>query len=307
MRLKDAIGIDSTIRNKVFEIIEPGRGVTRLSSVFDWFITMLILASVVSVFAVTFDIPEWLNSFLSKFEVVVVAIFTVEYLLRIWTADLLYKDKTPFKARLKYVVSAMAIVDLVAILPFYLPMFLPTSVLGMRALRLVRLFRILKLNRYSDAMASVGLVIKEKQRELCGSFFVVSLLMVISSLLMYAIEHDAQPQVFKNAFSGLWWAVATLTTVGYGDIYPVTVIGRILGAFIALLGVAAVAIPTGIISSGLIESLSSEHDEKSSSKDRPPSAQTISARLATLDSLLKEHAITGEEYASQRARILAEV
>ena len=252
--------IGSTIKKKVFEIIEPGRGASRISSVFDWFITALILASVVSVFVVTFDIPDWLSSFLSKFEVVAVAIFTVEYLLRIWTADLLYKDRTPFMARLKYVASAMAIVDLIAILPFYLPMFLPTSVLGMRALRLVRLFRILKLNRYSDAMASIGRVIKEKRRELSGSFFFVALLMVISSLLMYAIEHDAQPQVFKNAFSGLWWAVATLTTVGYGDIYPVTVLGRIIGAFIAILGIAAVAIPTGIISSGLIESMSRGKD-----------------------------------------------
>ena len=253
--------IGRTFKSKVFEVIEPDKGASRLSGVFDWFITTLILASVVSVFVVTFDIPDWLNSFLSKFEVAAVAIFTVEYLLRIWTADLLYKDRTPFMARLKYVVSAMAIVDLVAILPFYLPMFLPTSVLGMRALRLVRLFRILKLNRYSDAMASIGRVIKEKQRELCGSFFFVALLMVISSLLMYAIEHDAQPQVFKNAFSGLWWAVATLTTVGYGDIYPVTVMGRIIGAFIAILGIAAVAIPTGIISSGLIESMSRGKDE----------------------------------------------
>jgi len=252
--------IGSTIKKKVFEVIEPARGASRLSCVFDWFITALIIASVVSVFVVTFNIPDWLNSFLFKFEVVAVAIFTVEYLLRIWTADLLYKDKTPFMARLKYVVSAMAIVDLVAILPFYLPMFLPTSVLGMRALRLVRLFRILKLNRYSDAMASIGQVIKEKRRELSGSFFFVSLLMVISSLLMYAIEHDAQPQVFRNAFSGLWWAVATLTTVGYGDIYPVTVMGRIIGAFIAILGIAAVAIPTGIISSGLLESMSRGKD-----------------------------------------------
>jgi len=265
--------IGSTIKKKVFEIIEPARGVSRLSGVFDWFITTLILASVVSVFVVTFDIPDWLNSFLFKFEVVAVAIFTVEYLLRIWTADLLYKDKTPFMARLQYVVSAMAIVDLVAILPFYLPMFLPTSVLGMRALRLVRLFRILKLNRYSAAMASIGRVIKEKRRELSGSFFFVALLMVISSLLMYAIEHDAQPQVFKNAFSGLWWAVATLTTVGYGDIYPVTVLGRIIGAFIAILGIAAVAIPTGIISSGLIESMSRGKDGGARAEKEPKEQQ----------------------------------
>ena len=296
-----------TLKSKVFEVIEPGKRASKLSSVFDWLITALILASVASVFAATFDIPDWLHSFLARFEVAAVAIFTVEYLLRIWTADLLYEDESPFVARLKYVASSMAIIDLVAILPFYLPMFLPTSMLGMRALRLVRLFRILKLNRYSDAMASIGQVLKEKRRELCGSFFFVSLLMVISSLLMYATEHDAQPLVFKNAFSGLWWAVATLTTVGYGDIYPVTAMGRVIGAFIAFLGVAAVAIPTGIISSGLMERISSENGEDCSLKDPHASAKAISARLATLDSLLAEHKITSEEYAIQRARILAEI
>lgn len=297
----------ATFKNKIFEIIEPDRGSSRLSCLFDWFITSLILASVVSVFVVTFDIPDWLNSLLSKFELAAVAVFTVEYLLRIWTSDLLYEDKTPFVARLKYVVSAMAVIDLVAILPFYLPMFLPTSVLGMRALRLVRLLRILKLNRYFNAMASIGVVIKEKRRELFGSLFFVFIMMIVSSLLMYAAEHDAQPLVFKNAFSGLWWAVSTLTTVGYGDIYPVTAVGRMIGALIALLGVAAVAIPTGIISSGLMERLSFGHDAEHTHKEDSVSAENISARLTSLDALRRQEMISSEEYSAQRARILSEL
>ena len=120
-------------------------------------------------------------------------------------------------------------------------------------MRLVRLFRILKINRYFDAMKSLGDVIVSKKRELIASSFVVVLLMMVSSLLMYAVENEAQPDVFRNAFSGLWWAVATLTTVGYGDIYPVTAIGRILGAVIAFSGIAILAIPTGIVTSGLME------------------------------------------------------
>ena len=150
----------------------------------------------------------------------------------------------------------MAMVDLVAILPFWLPMFLPGTILGVRALRLVRLLRIFKLNRYFDAMKAIGEVLVDKKRELLGSMFFVGILMLTSSLLMYSAEHDAQPEVFRNAFSGLWWAVATLTTVGYGDIYPITPFGRMIGAFIAFSGLAAVAIPTGIISSGLSERIS---------------------------------------------------
>jgi voltage-gated potassium channel len=130
--------------------------------------------------------------------------------------------------------------------------------LALRALRLIRLLRILKLNRYFDAVRSIGAVLAMKKRELIGSLFFVLLLMLVSSLLMYSAEHEAQPDVFRNAFSGLWWAVATLTTVGYGDIYPITVMGRILGAFIAISGIAALAIPTGIITAGLTEQLGRE-------------------------------------------------
>jgi len=241
------------IKRRIFDIIQPDRGCSRLSRIFDWLITALILASVVSVFVATFDLPKGVRTFLTAFDGVASVIFTVEYALRIWTADLLYSDTRGVRSRMRYVCSAMAIVDLLAILPFWLPMVLPGSMLGMRALRLVRLLRILKLNRYFDAMQFLWQVVAAKKRELLGSVFFVFLLMLVSSLLMYAAEHEAQPEVFKNAFSGLWWAIATLTTVGYGDIYPVTVIGRILGAVIALSGVAALAIPTGIVTSGLME------------------------------------------------------
>ena len=184
-------------------------------------------------------------------------------------------------SRVRYVMSVMAIVDLVTILPFWLPMLLPGTMLGLRALRLVRLLRIFKLNRYFDAMKSLGAVIVRKKRELLGSLFFVGILMLISSLLMYSAEHDAQPDVFRNAFSGLWWAVATLTTVGYGDIYPVTVLGRLVGTLIAFSGLAAVAIPTGIISSGLMESMSRGKDKAGMSKQ--------GSEDTDIDGILREH------------------
>ena len=251
-----------SIRRRVFDIIQPDDGTSLLSRIFDWMITGLILASVIIVFAATFNLPKGVLRALLLIEGVASVVFTVEYALRILTADFLYPESGTIKARIKYVFSPMALVDLVAILPFWLPMLLPGTMLGLRALRLVRLLRIFKLNRYFDAIKSLGEVIVLKKRELLGSLFFVSILMLISSLLMYSAEHEAQPEVFRNAFSGLWWAVATLTTVGYGDIYPVTALGRLLGAFIAFSGLAAVAIPTGIISSGLMEALSRGREAK---------------------------------------------
>lgn len=242
-----------SIKRRIFETIQPDQGDSIASRIFDWSMTVLIFASVVSVFVQTFDLPADVSETLSCFEAFSSLVFTIEYAFRIWTADLLYPGHSFLGSRLRYVASGMAIVDLLAILPFWLPMFLPGSMLGMRALRHVRLLRIFKLNRYFDAVKSIGDVIASKKRELLGSFMFVILLMLVSSLLMYSVEHDAQPDVFQNAFSGLWWAVATLTTVGYGDIYPITGLGRLLGAVIAFSGIAALAIPTGIVTAGLTE------------------------------------------------------
>ena len=239
------------IKRKIFEIIQPDCGNSSMSRAFDFFITGLILVSVIAVFAGTFELSAGASRTLETIEKIASVAFTIEYALRIFTADILRPELPPWKSRVKYVVSPMAAIDLVAILPFWLPMILPGSLLGMRALRLVRLLRIFKLNRYFDAMRAIGAVIVEKKRELVGSLFFIVLLMLVTSLLMYSIEHDAQPEAFRNAFSGLWWAVATVTTVGYGDIYPVTHLGRLLGAIIAFSGIAAVAVPTGIITAGL--------------------------------------------------------
>lgn len=275
------------LKQWIFEVIQPDTSGKFASKLFDRFITLLILASVVSVFAGTFALPENVQRMRDCFESVASIIFTAEYLLRLWTSDMLRPDASPCFARLCYSASSMALVDLVAILPFWLPMLLPGHILGVRALRLVRLLRILKLNRYFDAMRSIGAVVALKRRELISSLFFLLILMLVSSLLMYSAEHAAQPEIFRNAFSGLWWAVATLTTVGYGDIYPVTVLGRLLGAVIAFAGIAAVAIPTGIITAGLTESLSMH----GTAKDKEQDAEIESQRKfdEDHDRILKEH------------------
>ena len=244
------------IRKKIYEIIQPDKGNSLASRVFDWIITSFVLVSVVIVFADTFELKNDVVKFLDVLEIVIAIVFTVEYFLRILTADFMFPKLGVLRSRVRYVFTPMAIVDLIAILPSWLPMFLPGAMQGFRAFRLVRLLRVFKLNRYFDAMRSIGNVVVSKKRELLCSLFFVVILMLVSSLLMYSAEHDAQPNAFQNAFSGLWWAVATLTTVGYGDIYPITVLGKILGAVIAFSGIAALAIPTGIITSGLTGQLS---------------------------------------------------
>ncbi|MCR5612676.1 ion transporter [Treponema sp.] len=206
--------------------------------------------------------PENIKTVSSIIEKTSVIIFTIEYLLRVWTADLLYPDKKYFVAKIKYIFSFLALIDLLAILPFYIPYIIPIDLRVLRILRIIRLFRIFKINRYTDALSKIFAVFKNKKHELLSSIFVVILLMIVAAVLMFNIENVAQPEVFKNAFDALWWALATLTTVGYGDIYPVTVLGKILSAIIALLGIGLVAVPTGIISAGFVEAISKPEEER---------------------------------------------
>ena len=250
------------IKCGVFEVIQPSAGATGrrrvVSSVFDSTIMVLIVFSVLSVFICTFNIPDWLFRILIRIELISIIIFTIEYALRIWTANLLYPKLNPIRARIRYVTSPMAIIDLISILPFLVPFLHTYNLVGVRVFRLVRLLRIFKLNRYSDALAAIGDVFRRKSQQMIASIFFVSMILILASLLIYYAEHDAQPDQFENAFSGLWWAVATLTTVGYGDIYPITPLGRFLGAIIAILGIGMVAVPTSILSAGFMEMLEKE-------------------------------------------------
>jgi voltage-gated potassium channel len=223
-------------------------------SILDGVIVFLIAINVLLVVVETFrGFSATVLSVFRYAETVSVIIFTAEYLLRIWTADYIFQDKKPSVSRLKYAFSFMAIIDLLAILPFYIPFLLPIDLRVLRMVRLLRILRILKISRYTDALSTIGNVIRRKSAQLISSLLVVLILMVMASVVMYYAEYDAQPTIFRNAFSGLWWAIATLTTVGYGDIFPITALGKILSAVIALLGIGFVAVPTGIISAGFVE------------------------------------------------------
>jgi voltage-gated potassium channel len=195
-----------------------------------------------------------------------VMIFSTEYILRFWTADLDFDEGTPFSKRAKFSLSAFGLIDLLAILPFYLPLFFPFDLRVLRILRLFRLLRILKLGRLSKSLKTITSVLKESKSELSITLFVAFILMILSSTLMYYVENEAQPDKFENIGLSLWWSVATLTTVGYGDIYPITGLGKVLSSIIAIIGIGFVALPTGIISSAFIGSMQSEKENKTKCK-----------------------------------------
>jgi len=243
-------------QQRIFSLIRDDDENQLASSIFDGVIITLIIINVALVILDTFDnFPDWAYSLFRHIEIVSVIVFTVEYLMRLWTAPLKFPNMRPSVAMVKYAFSFMEIIDLLAILPFYLPFVFPIDLRVLRMIRLLRLLRLLKMNRYTTALSTIAAVFKRKSAQLVSSLFVAALLMVMSSVLMYTIENPVQPSVFRNAFSGLWWAVATFTTVGYGDIYPITAAGRVIGAVIALLGIGLVAVPTGIISAGFVEQL----------------------------------------------------
>jgi voltage-gated potassium channel len=164
--------------------------------------------------------------------------------------------------RLKYMTTPMLVIDLLAILPFYMPFVFPVDLRFIRALRMFRLFRLFKLGRYSDAMKMIGLVIKNKKAELLTTLFIVFLLLVVSSSVVYFCENGAQPKAFSSIPASMWWGITTLTTVGYGDVYPVTVVGKIFGAVICLLGIGLFALPTGIISAGFVDVIKNKKQQK---------------------------------------------
>lgn len=236
-------------KKRIFDIIQIGRREDFVSRAFDIFIVLVIFANIAVLFMETFDNLAEYSNVLYVLEIVTMAVFGIEYLLRIWTAEYLYPEKSRKKAVLRFLVSFDGIVDLCTILPF----FFLSGFIALRMLRVVRIFHLFRINAYYDSFHVITSVLAEKKNQIISSVFIILVLMMASSLCMYGVEHEAQPQVFQNAFSGIWWSMSTILTVGYGDIYPVTILGRMMAIIISFLGVGAVAIPTGIISAGFVE------------------------------------------------------
>lgn len=244
-------------RKRVFEIIEVGNDLDRIGRFYDYVNAFTILLNVVVSIMYTFaELRERYGDWLVIVEEVTTAFFCIDYLLRLWTARFLYRDLKEAHAVRKYMCSFTGLVDLFSFLPYYLPIVFPEGIIAFRMIRIVRIFRLFRINAYYDSLTVIKEVIIGKLQQLISSVFIILVLMIASSLCMYSLEHEAQPEVFKNAFSGIWWAASTLLTVGYGDIYPITIAGKVMGIVIAFLGVGIVAIPTGIISAGFVDQYS---------------------------------------------------
>ncbi len=236
-------------KKQIFNIIQIGNKGDIPSQVFDIFITITIFLNIIVMVLETYSQFAKYFPLFDGIAFVTMLIFCVEYGLRIWTADLLYPDIPRKKAIKQFLLSYDGVVDLLTILPF----FFFSGFVVFRILRVIRIFHLFRINGQYDSFAIIFAVIKEKKNQILSSVVIVLILMLASSIGMYYAEHDAQPEVFQNGFSGVWWSVSTLLTVGYGDIYPITTPGRIMAICTAFLGVGVVAIPTGIISAGFVE------------------------------------------------------
>ncbi len=262
---------------QIWKIVEPAEGGSRCSRWFDATITGLILLNVIAIVAESIPtVRSAAGAWFYRFETFSVIVFTAEYALRVYAsvAAEQYGRNGPLMGRVRYAATPMAIIDLLAILPFYLPLLgIDLRVLrSLRIMRLARLARLLKLTRYSRAFQTMTAVVQRKTPQLLTSVSVLGVMLVVSASLMYYAERAAQPDAFSSIPATMWWSVATLTTVGYGDVYPITTVGKLLAAVSAVLGVGLFALPAGILADGFKDSLERNPAASNGKPDDPQDA-----------------------------------
>jgi len=239
-------------RRRMYHLLEPEPNDTGVEKVVNFTIMVLILANVAALVVETVQpLYEKYQNYFYSFEVFSVLVFSVEYVLRLWSAGSLPQYKG-LRGLLNFATSPFMLVDFVSIIPFYLP-FMSADLLFLRGLRLLRFPRLLKLGRYSEATRTIAAALKSKKEELLTLVAFALILLLVSSSLMYFVEHDAQPDNFPSIPASMWWAAMTLTTVGYGDVFPITSLGRILASVIAGIGIALFALPAGLLGSAFLE------------------------------------------------------
>lgn len=241
----------TTWRQRLYRILEAGNSDEPLGLLFDRLMVVLIVANVAAVTLETVDslYAEYQRAF-HLFEFVSVLIFTAEYLARLWVAPdhLPYAKLPPWMARARHALEPYSVIDFLSFAPFWLALLFPG--IDLRMLRILRLLRLLKLARYSPALASLGRVLLQERRALGAAVFIMSVLLVLGSAAMYHLEHHAQPDKFGSIPDAMWWSIAALTTVGFGDVVPITTAGKAVGGVIMVLGLGMFALPVGIIASG---------------------------------------------------------
>lgn len=249
----------SQFRQRLYRALEVPSHSDRAFLVIEITLVVMILTSVVA--AALETVPQLMTLFAPEFmifDIGVTIIFTAEYIARVWVAAEADPDRPAWRVRLEYMSSPMALIDLIAILPFYLTLFLPAD---LQVLRVLRLLRIYKLARYSPALTGLMTVIRDEAATLLAAFSVLTILLILAAAGAYLVEHEAQPEAFGSIPAAMWWSMVTLTTVGYGDVTPITPLGRVFGGAITILGVGMAALPAGIIASGLADHLHRRRDK----------------------------------------------
>jgi len=245
-----------------YEILETSETSNLYSLADDIIITGLILINVAAFIASTSpSLSQEHKSILENIEIVSSLVFTIEYILRLWVCTVDRRYSHPLRGRLRYALTPLSLIDLISILPFYALILFP-NLSFVNLIRLLRLLRLLKMSRYSESFRTLGAVLYAKKEELSATAFAVFILLIFASSIMYFVEYEAHPKAFGSISDAMWWGVVTLTTVGYGDIYPITPLGRFLGAILAFLGIGIFALPAGIISSGFSEEVQRRKQEK---------------------------------------------
>ena len=251
------------LKDHLYNLVNEDHKESKVSRYVNLFITLLILLNVLAIILESFSsIRDVYEVRLYQFEVFSVSVFTIEYILRLITANLKYPDKNLPRSIFVFIFSPVGLIDLFAILPFYLPLFFAMDLRFIRILRLLRVMRILKLNRYSKSLKMIGDVVREKRAELSITLFVVFILLILASTLIYYVESKLQPDAFPNILAAFWWAVATLTGLGVDDLAPNTGLGKLISGLIALLGIGVIALPTGILSAAFMDKLEKSKEDK---------------------------------------------
>lgn len=238
-------GASLKFRRRVHQLLEPAKGDDHASRIVDTVIGLMIGLAVLSICLES--VPELGRAYRSQFiviETVTVIFFTIEYVLRIWSAPG-GSHLSPWILRRRYVFSFYGIVDILSIIPYYLPLILPG--IDLRFLRVLRMLRILKVSHYNSALEDLVKAIYDERKSFFSAAYILAVAILLSSSLAYYAEHTAQPEAFRSIPHAIWWSIITLTTVGYGDVSPVTLLGKIVGVFTALAGVCTVALLTGIV------------------------------------------------------------
>lgn len=264
-----------TLRRRLYLTLSPEERGGTIERIFE---VILILTIILNIVAIVLDsIPDLHNEYaelFDNFEIYSLVFFSLEYIARVYSIVENPKYADPIKGRLRYIRKPIAIIDLLSILPFYLK-FVPLDLRFLRIFRLMALFRMFKIARYLHAITIFRMVLKDRKEQLVLSFIFILFILIVISFIMFYAENEAQPDKFSSIPAAMWWGIATLTTVGYGDIVPITNLGKFLGGIFAIAGVGLLALPAGILSSGFFEMLHTKNAPSGQTKVCPHCGKEI--------------------------------